>query len=82
SRLKLSDDEMEMYQSQFSSILDFINHLNKLNISSSDILGIEGKVKNQLREDEFIPCPEDERIASINQAFDSEEDQIKVKRVL
>ncbi|MFA5421103.1 MAG: Asp-tRNA(Asn)/Glu-tRNA(Gln) amidotransferase subunit GatC, partial [Patescibacteria group bacterium] len=49
SRLKLSDNEMEMYQSQFSSILDFINHLNKLNISSSDILGIEGKVKNQLR---------------------------------
>lgn len=82
SRLKLSDEEKEMYRSQFSSILKFVDQLNELNISSSEILGLKEGVENQLRDDKISECPEDEKKMSLNQAFDSEDGQIKVKRVL
>jgi aspartyl-tRNA(Asn)/glutamyl-tRNA(Gln) amidotransferase subunit C len=82
SRLKLSDKEKEMYRSQFSSILKFVDQLNDLNISSSEILGLKEGVENQLRDDKISECPEDEKQMALSQAFDSEDDQIKVKRVL
>lgn len=81
SGLTLSDDEAELYRTQFETILGYIEQLNDL-----DIAGIEPTyqvtgLKNVTRADEVI----DYGVSTeelLKNAPETEANQIKVRRVL
>lgn len=81
AHLKLTDDEMEKFQKQLSSVLDYVSQL-----SEADVKGIEPAahitgVSNVLRTDEVRTTPEAVRDALLDAAPAREGDLVKVKAV-
>lgn len=81
SGLNLSDDEAELYRTQFETILGYIEQLNDL-----DIAGIEPTyqvtgLKNVTRADEVINYGVSTE-ELLKNAPETEANQIKVRRVL
>jgi aspartyl-tRNA(Asn)/glutamyl-tRNA(Gln) amidotransferase subunit C len=52
SKLELSDEEVEVYQKELSSILDYVKKLNKIDTSSVEPTAHAAGVENVMREDE------------------------------
>ncbi len=82
AKLELNEVEIEKYQNQLGSILEYIDVLKKVKVSDLEILGINDENFNKTREDEIIDCPEDERDIALKQMSDKENSYIKVNRIL
>ncbi len=68
ARFEVSDAEVEKFQQQLSAVLGYIEQLQKVNtddvVETAQVTGLE----NVTRPDDHIPCPEDEREATLGQA--------------
>ena len=82
AKIELSDSEKMACQLELDTAFEFIGQLKEVDLPVLDILGLSTDFKNQLRSDEALACPEDERLLAISQVDDIEDGQIKVKRVL
>jgi len=82
ARLELSDSEIEKYGSQLSAVLGYIEQLGEVDteniMPTAQVTGLE----NVLRVDNVADWDKEERENALNLAPESEDDQIKVKRVL
>lgn len=71
ARLDLSQEETEMFVSQFKDILDYVSILNEVNTEDVPPAYLFSANKSVIREDEIEPSvPTDEFIANVPQAKD------------
>lgn len=82
ARLELNEAEVEKYQGQLASILDYIDMLKEAKVSDLAVLGLESENYNQTRDDEILPCDDKTIKIALDQAPEREADQIKVDRVI
>ena len=80
SRLKLTDDEVEKYQNELSSIIEYVNQLE-----SADVAGLEPTYQvtgltNVFREDELTEQAEQAKLLKNVPSTDAT--HIKVKRMV
>jgi len=80
SRIKLSPEELEKYQGQLSSILDYISQLKKADVKRAH-LESGGEIKNSWRPDSVKDWPREEVESALKQG-EIEAGQVKTKRVL
>ena len=82
ARLELTDAELEIYGSQLSAVLGYIDQLKEVDVTgiapTAQITGLE----NVAREDEVEEWPTDEVAEALGQAPAREGNFIKVKRIL
>ena len=79
ARLDLSNEETEMFVSQFRDILDYISILNEVDTENVPPAYLSSSNKNQPREDEIeASVPTDEFIANAPQ---SKDEYIEIPRV-
>jgi aspartyl-tRNA(Asn)/glutamyl-tRNA(Gln) amidotransferase subunit C len=81
SRLKLNDEEIERYRGELSSILEYVEKLNSVDVSGLEPTYQVTGLKNVMREDEQIDygyATED----LLKNAPAVKDNQFKVKRVL
>ncbi len=79
SRIRLSENEIEKFQKDFSNILDYISLLKKVKTPKIETKLAEGNV---MREDEAVPEKEEVIERMLNLAPNKEGRQIKVKAIL
>jgi len=81
SRLKLTDDEIDLFMSEISEILGYVEQLSKVDTTdlmpTSQVTGLT----NVMREDEVIDYGASQE-QLLKNAPNVEKDQFKVKRVL
>jgi len=81
ARIELSNEEVEKFQNQLSSILEYVELLQAVDTTgvqeTAQVTGLE----NVFRPDEIKDCPEDERQAALEQAPEKIANLIKVKSV-
>lgn len=82
ARLKLTEDELDLYGGQLSDILSYIEQLQEVNTDEIEPTAQITGLVNVLREDKEHDWDEQERDNAIKEAPELEENQIKVKRVL
>lgn len=71
ARLDLSQEETEMFVSQFKDILDYVSILNEVDTEDVPPAYLFSANKSVIREDEIEPSvPTDEFIANVPQAKD------------
>ncbi|OGY41869.1 MAG: hypothetical protein A2Y82_05435 [Candidatus Buchananbacteria bacterium RBG_13_36_9] len=79
SRLELSKDEKELYASQLSKVLDYVEKLNEVNTenvaTTAQVTGLE----NVYRDDKVSQCDFQKEL--VRQASETEGDLIKTKSV-
>lgn len=85
ARLKLTDQEQEKFKKELSSILEYVEQLNKLDTENVPPLAQTTGIVNAFREDthrrDFIDSPElHEKL--VGQAPQREERFVKVKQVI
>ena len=79
ARLNLSQEETEMFVSQFKDILDYVSILNEVDTENVPPAYLSSANKNVLREDEVeASIPTDEFIANAPQSND---DYVVIPRV-
>ena len=79
ARLDLSDEETEMFVSQFKDILDYVSILNEVETEQVPPAYLSSANKNQPREDEIEPSvPTDEFLSNAPQFKD---DYVIIPRV-
>ena len=79
SRIKLSQEEVEKFQKDFSNILDYVSLLKKAKIPKTETKLAKGNV---MREDEAVSEKEEVVEKMLNSAPSKEGRQIKVKAIL
>lgn len=80
SRLELTNEELETYSEQLSSILDFVDKLNEVDTDGVEPTAQVTGLKNVLRKDEITPSlSQDEALSSSNNA---ENGYVKVTAVI
>lgn len=80
ARLKLTDQEKELFAEQLSLILEYANKLNELNTDQVEPLYHVSSVYNVFREDQVKPStPQDEILANAPLVEDG---QYKVPRII
>ncbi len=80
ARLGLTDQEIEKYQKELSSILDYFEKLKEVNISGIEPTSHSIKVENVLRKDESKGKGSGKKL--IESFPDRKEDYLKVKSIL
>ncbi|MDD2586114.1 MAG: Asp-tRNA(Asn)/Glu-tRNA(Gln) amidotransferase subunit GatC [Syntrophomonadaceae bacterium] len=80
ARLKLDDDEKELFAAQLSSILDYANRLNELSTEDVEPLVHILPIYNVFREDEVQPGTPREEILSNAPLL--EDNQYKVPKII
>ena len=69
ARMRLSDDEVEKFQSQLSDILEYVNKLETLDVSNIEPTAHAQPLSNVVRADEERPSlPQDDALASAPQS--------------
>ncbi|MDD2354416.1 MAG: Asp-tRNA(Asn)/Glu-tRNA(Gln) amidotransferase subunit GatC [Patescibacteria group bacterium] len=81
ARLQLSEAEIEKYQKELSSILDYIATLKKVDTEKIDPTAQIGELRDVLRTDEVFSWDKKEIEEALNNS-EREKGGIKVKRVL
>lgn len=82
ARLALDQKEVEEFQEELSSILDYIDQLKELDVSDVEPTSYSVDIKNVFREDEAEDI-DPERVRKLRKAFPDEEDGYdKVKSIL
>ncbi|PLX21785.1 Asp-tRNA(Asn)/Glu-tRNA(Gln) amidotransferase GatCAB subunit C [Candidatus Parcubacteria bacterium] len=82
ARLDLSEQELKEYGDQLSDVLGYINQLQEVNTDSVEPTAQVTGLENSLREDTVDNWPEAEREEALAEAPETEDHQVKVKRVL
>ena len=80
SRIRLTDDEVERFAGQLSSILDYVDKLNELDTSGVEPLAHALPLHNVLREDEPRPGLDPQK--AIGGAPESADTFFRVPRVI
>lgn len=80
ARIKISEKEKELYASQLTSILDYIEELNKVNTQDVEPTHHVLAMINASRKDEALPSPKKEKILA--QAPERKGDFWKVRKVM
>jgi len=80
SRIRLTDEEVERFAGQLSSILDYVGKLNELDTSGVEPLAHALPIHNVLREDEPRPGLDPQR--AIGGAPESADMFFRVPRVI
>ncbi len=82
ARIGLSEEEIEKYRKDLSSILDYFEKLKEIDTEKIEPIGhITGRF-NSMREDEREGLDETEREAILKNAPQLKDDYVKVKSVL
>ncbi|MBA3757801.1 Asp-tRNA(Asn)/Glu-tRNA(Gln) amidotransferase subunit GatC [Candidatus Saccharibacteria bacterium] len=81
SRLKLSDDEVERFQSELSNILDYVETLQSVETDNLEPTSQVTGLTNVMRKDELIDY-QASTDALLENAPEIQDHQIKVKRIL
>lgn len=83
ARLELNAQEVEMFRTQLSGILDYMEKLNALNVDGIEPTAHAVEVPTPFREDAVFAVSEDTtREKSLQNAPDREDDFFKVPKVL
>ena len=82
ARLELSEEELELYGGQLSAVLEYINQLQEVDTSDTEPTAQVTGLENVWREDKIEPWREDEVQAALREAPETEDNQVKVRRVL
>lgn len=84
SRLKLTDEEVERYQTELSSILDYVAQLDKVDVSdlkpTYQVTGLTSQDVNASRDDEVTEQISKEEL--FKNLPDQQDGYIKVKRMI
>lgn len=80
SRLKLTDDEVERYQSELSAILEYVNQLEKADVDGLEPTYQVTGLTNVLREDE--PATQTQQPELLKNVPKKDGTHIKVKRMV
>jgi aspartyl-tRNA(Asn)/glutamyl-tRNA(Gln) amidotransferase subunit C len=80
ARLKLSDDEKELFSRQVGGILDYINKLDELDIKDIEPTAHVLPVKNVFREDKSRPSLPREN--ALQNAPESDENFYRVPKII
>lgn len=80
SRLKLTDDEVERYQSELSAILEYVNQLEKADVDGLEPTYQVTGLTNVFREDE--PTTQTKQPELLKNVPKKEGTHIKVKRMV
>lgn len=81
ARLHLTDEEIELYRGQLSSILDYVGQLKEVNTDGVEPTRQVTGLQNVMREDEVIPSSVDEHQRIINQFPQKQDGLLKVRAV-
>lgn len=81
ARLDLTEDEIEQFGVQLSSILGFVDKLSEVDTEGVEPMSHSIEVHNRLRKDEVYGCDAETRDALVECFPESEEDLLKVKAV-
>ncbi|MFC1612302.1 Asp-tRNA(Asn)/Glu-tRNA(Gln) amidotransferase subunit GatC [Patescibacteria group bacterium] len=81
ARIELKDEELEKYGKQLSSILEYVNKLQKADTSEADPNFYITDLVNSWREDEIEGCTATERELILGNMPDKEGDQLKTTGV-
>jgi len=79
ARLRLSDEEVALYEGQFARILDLMAELSALDTAAAAAASVPG-LRNVMREDSPRPFPEPERLLAL--APERAGDYYQVKKVI
>ncbi len=82
ARLELSEEELEKYGNELSNILGYVDQLQEVDTSQLEPTAQVTGLVNAFREDEIKEWNEEEREATLAEAPEVEDHQVKVKRVL
>jgi aspartyl-tRNA(Asn)/glutamyl-tRNA(Gln) amidotransferase subunit C len=80
ARVKLDDDQVEHYREDLSSILDYVDKLEELDVSEVEPTAHAGTVEPRLRDDEVEQRLDHDAI--LKNAPDSEAGQFRVPKVV
>lgn len=82
ARLDLDEEELEEFQEELSSILDYVDQLKELDVSDVEPTSHSVDIKNVMREDKAEDT-DTELVKKLRKAFPDEEDGYdKVKSIL
>lgn len=82
ARLKLTDEEKDIYSNQLSDVLDYMDQLKEVDVDSVEPTAQITGTENVMRDDTIDGWSEDEIKNSLNQALARENSQVKTKRIL
>ncbi|MDP3043014.1 MAG: Asp-tRNA(Asn)/Glu-tRNA(Gln) amidotransferase subunit GatC [bacterium] len=82
ARLELTDEELKIYGSQLSDILNYIGQLREVDVSGVEPTAQTAGLENIFREDEIEEWDKEEARAALEQAPEMEDGQVKVRRVI
>jgi aspartyl-tRNA(Asn)/glutamyl-tRNA(Gln) amidotransferase subunit C len=80
ARLGLGDEEIEKFQEELSSILDYIEKMKEVDVSGIEPTSHPIKIENVMREDKESAFGSEEKLTDL--APDKKEGHIKVKSIL
>lgn len=81
ARLKLTEEEVDQYNSQLNSVFDYIKQLQEVNIDGIEPTAQVTGLENVMREDVNIDCSPEIIQTALSQA-ELEDGELKVKKVL
>lgn len=81
ARIHLIPKERKLYAKQLSSVLDYVNKLQEVDVEGVEPTGHASERKNILRDDEAIDCPVAEVERILENAPDIKDGLFKVKSV-
>jgi aspartyl-tRNA(Asn)/glutamyl-tRNA(Gln) amidotransferase subunit C len=81
SRLKLTDEEIEKYRTELSSILEYVQMLNAVDVTGLEPTYQVTGLKNVMRDDEIKPYQAKPK-ELLENAPEVQNNQFKVRRVL
>ena len=82
ARLELNEEELELYGEQLSAVLEYINQLKEVDTIDVEPTAQVTGLENIWRKDKIEPWRKDEVQAALHQAPETEDNQVKVRRVL
>lgn len=82
ARLELSKKEKEKFKEQLSSILDYVEKLNRLNTAKTEPTANITGLENVIREDKAQKSEEKKRKRILDNAPNKKDNYLKVKAIL
>jgi len=82
ARLELSEEELEEMSGQLSDVLGYIEKLREVDTTDIEPTAQVTGLENVVREDEVEEWDKQEVNSALDQAPDSEDGEVKVRRVL
>lgn len=82
SKLELSDEELKRYGEQLSDVLGYVDKLKEVDVSDTVATAQVTGLENVLEEDNVRQWDEKEVDLALDQAPETEDREVKVKRVL